>query len=90
VQNKQSGKSLLAINFRIILLFIVFFQKPLAQELGMEKHSIFEIVRSFEATLIEPGVLVVPHCDKLINPRFAHSTNLQNLIIVLLVIKLNI
>jgi hypothetical protein len=46
------------------------FQKPLSQELGMDKPSIFETVRAFEATLIELGVLIVPHCDKLINPRY--------------------
>lgn len=43
--------------------------RPLSQELGMEKPAIFETIRAFEATIIELGVLVLPHCDKLINPK---------------------
>eukprot|EP00026_Physarum_polycephalum_P002347 Phypoly_transcript_02353.p1 GENE.Phypoly_transcript_02353~~Phypoly_transcript_02353.p1 ORF type:complete len:697 (-),score=97.91 Phypoly_transcript_02353:629-2719(-) len=44
-------------------------QRPLAQELGMGKHSIFETIKAFENTIIEMGVLIVPHCDRLINAR---------------------
>jgi hypothetical protein len=50
----------------------------LSAEPGMERAAVTESAKAFEGSMVDPGVLVIPQCDKLVNPKL-RSTARKNI-----------